>query len=61
MATPEPKKTMLVRIRVDPKEHRDLEFAAKQAHLPVGTWMRQLCLAEAERVIRQQAARKRRK
>jgi uncharacterized protein (DUF1778 family) len=60
MPNAEPKKTMVVKIRVDPKQHSYLEFAAAQAHLPIGTWMRQFCLSEADRLIRNAAAAKRR-
>lgn len=50
MATSEPAKTITLRIRVDPGQRRDLEFAARHHHLELSTWMRQFCLDEAARI-----------
>jgi antitoxin component of RelBE/YafQ-DinJ toxin-antitoxin module len=40
-------RTSLIQIRVSAAEKRRLEAAAKQAGLPVSTWLRMLALAAA--------------
>ncbi len=42
-------KTVTMNLRLAKSERQLLEQAAKQAHLQVGTWMRQTCLRAAER------------
>jgi uncharacterized protein (DUF1778 family) len=41
-------KTTTVNLRISAAERQLVEKAARRAHLPVGTWMRQTCLRAAE-------------
>jgi hypothetical protein len=42
-------KTSTLNLRLSPGDRKVMEAAAKKAHLPVGTWIRQTCLRAAER------------
>lgn len=42
-----PVKTLTVKVRMDPIEYRDLEWAAKKAGLPLSVWIRSLALQTA--------------
>lgn len=47
-----PRKTLTLRVRVDPQQREDLEWAARRNGLDLSTWMRQLSLKEADRMKR---------
>jgi uncharacterized protein (DUF1778 family) len=40
-------KTVTIKVRVDPSEKRELEWAARQNGLPLSVWMRSMALKEA--------------
>jgi hypothetical protein len=50
-------KTVTIKVRVDPGEKRELEWAARQMGLPLSVWMRSMALKEA-RAMGQAAARR---
>jgi len=51
-------KTITVKVRVDPLEKRDLDWAAKRAGLPLSVWMRSLALQAARDQAAQVGRRK---
>lgn len=53
----DPRKDVVVRVRVDPRQREDLEWAARKNGLELSTWMRQLSLKEADRLKAAQVRR----
>jgi len=54
---PKPKRTELVRFRSDPIEKQNMEWAAAQAGMTLGAWLRSLALRAIQDEKRRSRAR----
>jgi len=50
MTTPTAVKTHMIRIRVDPRVHAELVWAARQENLDLSAWLRRLGLRRSEQL-----------